>query len=128
MINPFHLTIDLKECNTHSLKSKEHIRGYIEGVCRNLKLVRIDEPVIYQFPGEGGITASQILGESLLSLHSYPEHNCIYIDIFSCSKFNITLAVNYSQMYFGAKDAKINKVARMRLVSDHTNHFKNELI
>ena len=121
MISPQHLTIDLKEC-THLdyLTKPKSVKWYIERVCMNLELTRIGEPVIEQFhhpedKDKCGITATQVLGESLLSIHTYPEHKCAYIDIFSCSKFNTKIAIEFTRRVFGAKDFQVSLVKRMNL-------------
>ena len=121
MISPQHLIVDLIECkHLNYLEKPESVKWYIERVCMNLNLTRIGEPVIEQFhhpedKEKCGITATQVLGESLLSIHTYPEHKCAYIDIFSCSTFNIKTAVEFTYIMFGAKEYRFSLVNRMKL-------------
>ena len=37
----------------------------------------------YEFPG-GGLTLALLLSESHASIHTYPEHNACFIDLFTC--------------------------------------------
>ena len=65
----------------------------------------------HQFHPQGQ-TILILLGESHLSLHSYPENNLAYVDLFSCNKTTDTahILLNLSERLSGTlKDVKTSR-------------------
>ena len=54
--------------------------------------------------GYNGYTGLGLLGESHISIHTYPEKNCIHIDFFSCRKLD-----SLKNSYFVEKMLQKNK-------------------
>lgn len=115
MQNPFHVVIDIKDIkDTEKLQSCQQIEDYINSVCKIFNLKAIGIPTIHKFSGGGGgITAAQVLGASLLSLHTYPEHGILYIDIFSCEEFDYVEAFEYTKKYFNSQMGYLERVKRL---------------
>lgn len=113
MENPCHLVIDLYECPAFKLQDVASIRTYIDIIVAECGLTARGAPLIDKFPGvDSGITAAQVLSESLLSLHTYPEKGTLYIDIFSCSTFNHLKAICTTRKFFAARRTKWSLVDR----------------
>ena len=53
--------------------------------------VSVVEECLYKFPKQG-ITYIQILKESHLAYHTWPEHEFMLIDLLTCTELNKTLA------------------------------------
>lgn len=47
-----------------------------------------------------GLTGIYLLSESHISIHTWPEHNKICIDIFTCGKINEINIINYLELNF----------------------------
>jgi S-adenosylmethionine decarboxylase len=58
---------------------------------------------LVKFP-EKGVTAFLVLGESHISVHTYPEDNAYYFDVFSCKDFNVNEVVKILISTFGNHD------------------------
>jgi S-adenosylmethionine/arginine decarboxylase-like enzyme len=112
MDSPCHLVLDLYECPTFKLQDEASICNFISIIVAECGLTPRGSPLVDKFPGEGGITACQILSESALTLHSYPENGTIYIDLFSCSMFNHLRAICTSRKFFAARRNKWSLVDR----------------
>lgn len=41
--------------------------------------------LFHAFPGGGGVTGTVVLAESHLSLHTWPEHRYVSLDVFVCN-------------------------------------------
>lgn len=115
MLNPFHYTIDLQDCKSEQLGDINVIKQYIIDICIFLYQNRKGQPNILKFPDAGGITATQILQDSLLSIHTYPEHSMVYIDLFSCKAYNPSQFLDYTKIFFKSNKATMARVHRMGL-------------
>jgi S-adenosylmethionine decarboxylase proenzyme len=73
-----HMLVDLWFQNELKTQDVDHIRGVIE---ENLTVIKKSS---HDFEPHGQ-TIVYILGESHFSLHTYPEHNYITLDVYICS-------------------------------------------
>jgi S-adenosylmethionine decarboxylase proenzyme len=77
----------------------KHLIGHVTGVC--LETIDELEPLMEQIADECkltvvsrafhqfepvGVTGVLVLSESHFSVHTYPENNSVYLDIFCCSE------------------------------------------
>jgi S-adenosylmethionine decarboxylase len=46
-------------------------------------------------PTEWGVSGFVIIAESHISIHTFPDRNTAFVDIFSCKQFDIHKAVDY---------------------------------
>lgn len=112
---PTHITIDIKRIEANKLNDTDFIKRYMSVVCSVFDLRPIGYPNICKFPSPGGITASQVLGASLIDVHTYPEHGVIYISVFSCGNFDTIGLFNYSKNFFGSQWGYLCNVKRLSL-------------
>jgi len=67
---------------------------------------------IHKFEPQG-ITGIYLLSTSHSSFHTYPEQECIYIDLFSCNNNNKTEeAINFIISRFNSTNYQLNKIYR----------------
>tara|TARA_S200002703_G_scaffold42968_1_gene37394 strand:- start:239 stop:568 length:330 start_codon:yes stop_codon:yes gene_type:complete len=66
---------------------------------------------LVKFP-EKGVTAFLVLGESHISVHTYPENNAYYFDVFSCKNFNVTKVVRILLDILGTHDMEYEFLQR----------------
>ena len=52
------------------------------------------------------LTSIGMLKESHISIHTYPEYNCIQIDFFSCKELNKRQNVEYIERVFKKSEAE----------------------
>ncbi|PQM59778.1 MAG: hypothetical protein CML47_05715 [Rhodobacteraceae bacterium] len=81
-------------------------------------MTMISEPIMHKFETEknsktnpGGISGIALLCESHVSMHTYPETNTIYADIFSCKELDKEKNIEFIKRY-GTKDLDIELVFR----------------
>lgn len=130
MENPIHTVIDLSEC-IQPLDSAHYISKYIRKICAKLQLIPCSDLNIVKFEGGGeGITAFQCLSTSSITLHTYPESCCIYIDIFACSDYSPFDAFDFTKEFFGSLSGDFRLVKRMLKPRDdfvvNVNDFVND--
>lgn len=76
LIDIYHCTIDINNGDT--------IQNIVNQIVEDLGLHSIKQ-IKYFFPNQG-ITSVEILSESHLIIHTWPEFKYVSIDLFSCSK------------------------------------------
>ena len=104
----------------------KHLIGRVSGVC--IEYIDQLEPLMEQIAEECrltvvsrafhqfepiGVTGVLVLSESHFSVHTYPENNQLYLDIFCCSEtFDPEKAGRIIVRTFGATDAEWQVVTR----------------
>lgn len=119
MQSPYHCTLDIFDAPKHLMNDKQYINNYIKFCVKHLNLTPIGEPTFYQFEGNddcNGITASQLLGESLFSLHTYGQSGSVYCDLFSCRPFDQNLFYTISQKFFHTENIYMQMVKRQSIL------------
>lgn len=102
-------SIDLKNCDAAKIRDAEKIREFVLKLADLIEMKRFGEPQIVHFgPNDrvAGYSMTQLIETSLLSAHFANETNAAYIDIFSCKEYAPSVAAEFCQKFFGAKDMK----------------------
>ncbi|MDO5844298.1 MAG: S-adenosylmethionine decarboxylase [Methanocorpusculum sp.] len=102
-------SIDLKNCDADKIRDAEKIREFVLKLADLIDMKRFGEPQIVHFgPNDrvAGYSMTQLIETSLLSAHFANETNAAYIDIFSCKEYPPSVAAEFCQKFFGAKDMK----------------------
>ncbi len=71
-------------CEPARLRDLDALRGLVDEVVRELGLQPVAPPLWHVFPGEGGVTCALLLAESHLTLHSFPEHGTVTMNLYCC--------------------------------------------
>jgi S-adenosylmethionine decarboxylase len=86
-----HLTIDGYGGSREKLSSEEVVRSLLDTYPAEINMTKISEPFVLNYSGEKpedwGITGFVIIAESHISVHTFPEHGYVWVDIFSCKAF-----------------------------------------
>ena len=106
-INPwgYHLIINAGNCDPVALRSKSTIIAFTKALVKEIKMVAFGQPRVVMF-GSGnkkGYTLVQLIETSNICAHFVEETNDIYLDIFSCKKFNIADAIQLFKKVFQPK-------------------------
>ena len=79
----------------------------------------------HSFNDKGAFTVLYLLSESHLSIHTWPEHKYIALDVFTCGNANTQLLVNNIREYFEPKKITVHQLNRgdiaNRRISDEFN-------
>ena len=106
-----HYIIDIDDIDNVNKFNNKKILKLCEKILKVTK-VTVLEKAIHEFEPQG-LTATYLLAESHLSLHTWPELKKIRFDLFSCTmsgKFNEALEL--IKMYFAGADIDIQVIYR----------------
>lgn len=111
-----HLIIDGENCDIKALMNQRLVYEVLDKLPAIIGMTKIMPPQVVEWldkwaktPGYSGFV---MLAESHISLHTFPDSNYIFIDIFSCRKFDIGKALDFLKERFKIKEMKVNLVKR----------------
>jgi S-adenosylmethionine decarboxylase len=76
--------VDAHGCDPARLRSPDALQAVFALVVRELGLSAAGDAVWRVFPGEGGITGLQLLTESHLACHTFPERGFAAFNLYCC--------------------------------------------
>lgn len=76
--------VEAHGCVPAALASLDVLRALFDRMVRDLGLHPVGEPLWHVFPGPGGITGLCLLAESHLTVHTFPEHGSLCLNLFCC--------------------------------------------
>lgn len=92
------------------LKSIDAIKSAVLSICKVIGLKVVGEEY-YVFKSPGGITYCFILSQSHFVVHTWPEEQKIFFDIFTCNKeLNENKCIEMLSKEFNGKVKEIKKV------------------
>ncbi|MCB0212158.1 MAG: S-adenosylmethionine decarboxylase [Anaerolineae bacterium] len=111
----WHLALNLYACNLDLITSAEVIEDYVIRLCDLIKMRRFGDPTIVNFgddPRVAGYSLVQLIETSNICGHFANESQAVYLDIFSCKKFDPQIATDFSAATFEATSSKGVFIAR----------------
>lgn len=89
----YHLILDVGGCDSSLMSNRQNVYDWITNLVKDIDMEPVGEPSI-EFTaahdiGKAGFTAVQIIVTSSIVAHFIDATGQIYIDVFSCKKFDI---------------------------------------
>ena len=76
--------VDARGCDPERLTGAERLAALFDEIIADLDLHVVGTPVWHTFPGHGGVTGMAMLSESHLTVHTFPEHGSLCLNLFCC--------------------------------------------
>ena len=99
-----HLILDLDGCPREHLTSADNIRGWVKELITVIDMKAFGEPMLEHFAshsfGAAGFTLLQLIETSNISAHFAENLGQVYIDVFSCKRFDDEAAIAVCKKYF----------------------------
>lgn len=87
-----HLILDGHAKNNVLLQDAESLKKWLVKIAKFIGMTVYGEPQVVDYPWPGSnytaLSAVCWLGESSILVHTYPEIQGVFIDVFSCKDFN----------------------------------------
>jgi S-adenosylmethionine decarboxylase len=77
--------VEAHGCDPVRLADAGTLRSLFARLIAELALRPVAEPLWHTFPGPGGITGLCLLAESHLTVHTFPEHGSLCLNLFCCT-------------------------------------------
>ena len=118
----FELIMDLHGCDVQTF-NRESLDGYFEELCKAIKMqkceryfwddVGLAEEEKQTSPHTKGSSAIQFILTSSIVIHTLDLLGAVYINIFSCKKYDKELAEKITKEWFGAKECRSQFIERI---------------
>jgi S-adenosylmethionine decarboxylase len=76
--------VDAQGCDPARIADLAILCKLFDGVVSDLSLRVVGEPMWHVFPTTNGITGLCLLAESHLTVHTFPEHGSLCLNLFCC--------------------------------------------
>jgi S-adenosylmethionine decarboxylase len=108
-----HVTIDAADCDVEKLKSQSLVYDVLNKLPENIGMTKMTLPYVAKWldkfsDGTEGMSGVVMIAESHISIHTFPDQNYAFMDIFSCREFDTDKAVKFITEAFGSKKFTTN--------------------
>jgi S-adenosylmethionine decarboxylase len=111
-----HLTIDGFGGNAEKLGSEALVRSLLDRYPAAINMTKITAPFVMEYVGEKpedwGVTGFVIIAESHISIHTFPDHGYVWVDVFSCKEFDTDGATDMIVEAFDLERITCHKLPR----------------
>lgn len=111
-----HITIDASKCNQKKLTSVRLIYRLLNQLPEKIGMTKMTLPYVVEWHDKGakipGISGFVMIAESHISVHTFPEKDYVFIDVFSCVNFNVKRSIKLLLDFFEAKKNTTKIVTR----------------
>lgn len=111
-----HITIDGFGGNPAKLGNLELVRNLLDRYPDEIGMTKITEPHCFEYRGEKpddwGVSGFVIIAESHIAIHTFPEHQQVWVDVFSCKGFDETPAIDMIVEAFSLESTRVCKLER----------------
>ncbi len=105
------LILDLHECGFERV-TKKYLTKFLKELVEKIDMEAC-KLTFWEYDNEDeynnapphlkGISAVQFISTSNITIHALDDLKRVYLNIFSCKDFNVILAMDYCEKYFGGK-------------------------
>ena len=103
-----HVTIDASGCDKRKLASYSLVYDILNNLPGKIGMTKMTLPYVAKWldkfaSGTEGISGFVMIAESHISIHTFPDQDYVFMDIFSCRHFDTESAIKYLINAFGAR-------------------------
>jgi S-adenosylmethionine decarboxylase len=116
-----HLMLDCYDCPKDKLEDTGHVFNILDSLPDKIKMTKVMSPQVFKYRGkvseDWGLSGVVLIAESHISIHTFPDEQYAFIDIFSCKEFDIDHAREELLKLFKAKrhEIRINNLCSSQI-------------
>ena len=111
-----HVTIDGYGGDPQKLADENLVRAFLDLCPSAIGMTKIAPPYVCRYSGakpeDWGISGFVLIAESHIAIHTFPEHQQVWVDIFSCKGFDEIPAIDRIVDAFGLASTRVHKLER----------------
>ena len=111
-----HLMLDCYGCNKEKLADMDLIFKTLDEFPEQIGMTKIMPPYVFKYQGavadHWGISGVVLIAESHITIHTFPDKNHAFIDIFSCKNFDPAPATIHMVNLFEATSHEVTLSSR----------------
>jgi S-adenosylmethionine decarboxylase len=111
-----HVTIDGFGGDQQKLSDENLVRALLDRYPEEIGMTKIAPPHVYRYvgkkPEDWGVSGFVLIAESHISIHTFPEHGYIWVDIFSCKGFDARRPIDDIQKQFLLAEVRTRSLSR----------------
>lgn len=112
-----HVTVDASGCNKRKLASVTLVYDILNKLPEKIGMTKMTLPYVVKWmdkfsAGNEGVSGFVMIAESHISIHTFPDQDYVFMDIFSCKEFDAEKAVKYLVGAFDSAKYSRNIVKR----------------
>jgi S-adenosylmethionine decarboxylase len=104
--------VEAAGCEPAALRDVRALEALFGVILDAARLTAVAPAVWHRFPHPGGVTGLQVLAESHLACHTFPEHGSLCLNVFCCvarPEWDIDRIVRVA---VGARDVRVRRIER----------------
>ena len=111
-----HVAIDGFGGDRQRLSHESLVRALLDRYPEEIGMTRIAPPHVCRYvgrkPKDWGLSGFVLIAESHISIHTFPEHGYVWVDIFSCKGFDARRLVDDVQEQFQLEEVRTQVLSR----------------
>jgi S-adenosylmethionine decarboxylase len=111
-----HVTIDGFGGDQQKLSDENLVRALLDRYPEEIGMTKIAPPHVYRYvgkkPEDWGVSGFVLIAESHISIHTFPEHGYLWVDIFSCKGFDARRSIDDIQEQFLLAEVRTRTLSR----------------
>ena len=112
-----HVTIDASSCNKKKLMSQTFVYDLLNSFPEKIGMTKMTLPYVAKWMdkfanGTEGISGFVMIAESHISVHTFPDQDYVFIDIFSCRNFDADRTIKLITDAFEARKFEKHMIRR----------------
>ncbi len=111
-----HVIVDGFGGDPEQLADENVVRAVLDRYPDEMGMTKIAPPTVVRYKGtkpeDWGVSGYVMIAESHISVHTFPERNLIWADIFSCKEFDAAPIVDDIRRRFGLREMQVNILER----------------
>jgi S-adenosylmethionine decarboxylase len=111
-----HVTIDGYGGDLQKLADEDLVRAFLDTCPTEIGMTKIAPPHVCRYvgskPRDWGISGFVLIAESHISVHTFPEHGYLWVDIFSCKSFDAAQAIEDVRERFLLSEWQVHMLPR----------------
>ncbi len=107
--------IDLYNCNPKTIRDADKIKKFVKELVLLIKMKAYGDTQVIHFGEDervAGFSMTQLIETSLISGHFANLTNSVYLDVFSCKKYNPKTVADFAKKFFEANNYNLKTIYR----------------